>query len=65
MKVDEIREYRDDELREKLDEMERQLFGLRGQAVTEKISNSHSIRNMRKDIARIKTVIRERELTSR
>jgi len=62
MKAAEIREMRDDELRDKLDDMQKQLFALRGQAVTEKLENSHGIRNVRRDIARIKTIMREKQL---
>jgi large subunit ribosomal protein L29 len=65
MKVAEIRELRDNELAEKLDEFERQLFNLRCQSVTENMVDSRAVGNMRKNIARIKTVIRERELNAR
>ena len=65
MKVSEIREMRADELRDKLDDIQKQLFALRGQAVTEKMENSHAIRNVRRDIARIKTIMRENELKGR
>lgn len=62
MKVKDIRELRDNELQEKLQDLEKHLFTLRSQAVTEKIANAHSVRNIRKEIARVKTIIREREL---
>jgi large subunit ribosomal protein L29 len=62
MKAVEIREMRDDELRDKLDDIQKQLFALRGQAVTEKLEDSHAIRNVRRDIARIKTIMREKQL---
>lgn len=62
MKAAEIREMRDDELRDKLDDIQKQLFALRGQAVTEKLEDSHAIRNVRRDIARIKTIMREKQL---
>lgn len=65
MKASEIREMRADELRDKLDDIQKQLFALRGQAVTEKMENSHAIRNVRRDIARIKTIMRENELKGR
>ena len=45
-----------------LSDMQKQLFALRGQAVTEKLENSHGIRNVRRDIARIKTIMREKQL---
>ena len=65
MKASEIREMRADELQDKLEDIEKQLFALRGQAVTEKLENSHAIRNVRRDIARIKTIMRENALKGR
>ncbi len=62
MNASEIRELRDDELRDRLDDLEKQLFGLRSQAVTEKLENSHAIGNARRDIARVKTIMREKQL---
>ena len=65
MKAVQIRDLRVDERREKLDELQRQLFSLRCQAVTENLENRHAIRNVRRDIARIKTIIRQDELKGR
>ncbi|MCK5173213.1 MAG: 50S ribosomal protein L29 [Planctomycetes bacterium] len=62
MNASEIRELRDDELRDRLDDLEKQLFGLRSQAVTEKLENSHAIGNARRNIARVKTIMREKQL---
>lgn len=62
MKSSEIRELRTDELADKLDELQKQLFSLRSQAVTENLENSHAIGNVKRDIARVKTIIRENEL---
>ena len=63
MKALEIREMRDQEISDRLDELQKQLFELRSQAVTEKMSNSRAIMNCKRDIARVKTISRERELT--
>ncbi len=65
MKALEIRELRDDELRDKLDDVQKQLFSLRSQAVTENLENRHAIINVRRDIARIKTIMKERQLDGR
>jgi len=65
MKALEIRELRDDELRDKLDDAQKQLFSLRSQAVTENLENCHAIINVRRDIARIKTIMKERQLSGR
>jgi len=62
MKINDIREMRPDELEMKLAEVQRHLFDLRAQAVTEKLENSKSMQNAKRDIARIKTIIRQRQL---
>ncbi len=62
MKVTEIRELRPEELGDRLEEMQKQLFALRSQSVTEKIENTNAVKNIRREIARIKTIIRENEL---
>jgi large subunit ribosomal protein L29 len=59
MKAQQYREMSPDELIDKLDEMQRHLFDLRSQAVTEKLENSKALINVRRDIARIKTIMRE------
>jgi large subunit ribosomal protein L29 len=48
-----------DELASKLQELERHLFDLRSQAVTEKLENSNAVTNVRRDIARVKTIMRQ------
>ena len=60
MKAQIYREMSTDELESKLEELQQHLFELRCQAVTEKLENSKAIRNIRRDIARLKTVICER-----
>ena len=59
MKTSEIRDMRPDERQEKLEGLQRQLFDLRGQAVTENLENRHAIRNVRRDIARVKTIMNQ------
>jgi len=61
MKAQQYREMSPDELDSKLEELERHLFDLRSQAVTEKLENSRAIINTRRDIARVKTIMRERK----
>jgi large subunit ribosomal protein L29 len=65
MKIADIRGMRPDELQGKLDDLERHVFDLRAQAVTEKLENSHAIQNVRRDIARVKTIMREQQLKGR
>jgi len=59
MKAQQYREMSPDELENTLGELQKHLFDLRSQAVTEKLENSKAILNVRRDIARIKTVMRQ------
>ena len=60
VKAENYREMNPDELSAKLEELQRHVFDLRSQAVTEKLENSKAIANVKRDIARVKTVIREK-----
>jgi large subunit ribosomal protein L29 len=62
MKIKEIREKETDHLRHELEEKQKHLFDLRTQAVTEKLEDPSQLNKARKDIARMKTVLRQREL---
>ena len=62
MKVAEIRDLRSEDLQEKLEKLQKQLFELHSQAVTESIQNTMAGRHIKRDIARIKTIMREQEL---
>ena len=64
MKPGHYREMSHEELDIKLEELEKHLFDLRSQSVTEKLENSKAIINVKRDIARIKTIMRERALDS-
>ncbi len=61
MKAADYREMSADELVDKLEGLQRRLFDLRSQAVTETLENSKAVVNVRHDIARIKTIMRENE----
>jgi large subunit ribosomal protein L29 len=61
MKAQQYREMSQDEVESKLEELQRHLFDLRSQAVTEKLENSKAVTNVRRDIARIKTIMHERK----
>lgn len=50
------------ELLNKVEEYKKELFGLRFQQATGQLENTARIRTVRKNIAKIKTIIREREL---
>ncbi len=62
MKVKEIRELSEMELDKKLVELKQELFNLRFQLATGQLDNNRRLGVVRKDIARIYTVLREREL---
>ena len=59
MKAKEIREKTEQELEDKLHSLKEQLFKLRYQANTGRLEKPSSIRKIKKDIARINTVIKE------
>ncbi|HLW15754.1 MAG TPA: 50S ribosomal protein L29 [Actinomycetota bacterium] len=61
-KPEELRDLSDEEIDTKLAEAKEELFNLRFQLVTGQLDNPMAIKIMRKQIARILTVIREREL---
>lgn len=62
MRVGEIRALSSEELKKQLDDSYRELFNLRFRLATRQLTNYNEIRNVRKRIARIKTILREREL---
>lgn len=59
MKAQHYREMSQDELESKLEELERHMFDLRSQSVTEKLENCKAVINVRRDIARVKTIMRQ------
>ena len=61
-KVTELRQLGDEELVAKLREAKEELFNLRFQAATGQLENNSRLRVVRKEIARIYTLMREREL---
>ena len=62
MKAEEIRGLADDELRNRVDQLEEERFRLRFRAGTEALSEPLRLRSIRRDIARLQTVARERAL---
>lgn len=65
MKASEIRELNGDELNKKLQDMIESYFNLRFQHETGQLENQKRLRQVKSDIARLKTVKRERELKIR
>jgi large subunit ribosomal protein L29 len=62
LKAKELREMSPDELAVKLNDLKSELFNLRFQLATGQLDNPMRVRDVRKTIAKIKTVQREREL---
>jgi len=62
MKIEKIRELTAAELEAELKKMKNELFNLRFQHVTGQLENPIRMKDVKRDIARIKTVIRENEL---
>ena len=62
MKASEIRELSDKELGEKLRDLKAELFNLRFQHAINQLENPGRIETVKKDIARVKTVMRSNEL---
>ena len=62
MKVKEVKEMSPEELKKSLDDSKDELFRLKFQLATGQLDNPMRIREVKKDIARVKTVIRQREL---
>lgn len=62
MKPQDIRELTDDEIRERIAELKEEQFRLRFRSATMQLENPKLISQIRRDIARMKTILREREL---
>ena len=59
MKITEIREMGSDQIKEKLAELKKELFNLRFQNDVGQLENTSTLSNVKKDIARVKTVMSE------
>ena len=62
MTFDELADLANPELEKKLDDTYRELFNLRFQRAQNQLKDTNGIKRVRHDIARIKTVLRQREL---
>ena len=63
MKMADIRKLTTEELNKKLEETKKELFNLKFASATGNLEKPHRIKELRHEAARIKTVIRERELS--
>jgi large subunit ribosomal protein L29 len=64
MKIDDIRGMTPDQLAESLINLKKEQFNLRFQAATGQVEKTHRSSEVRKDIARIKTVLRAKQATA-
>jgi large subunit ribosomal protein L29 len=62
MKPDEVCKMSDAELAETVRQLRKELFDLRGKAVTEKLENPRQFGNLKRDIARVLTETRARQI---
>ena len=62
MELNKMREMTSVELSAELDKLKKELFNLRFQHVTGQLENPVKMRELKKDIARVKTILREKEL---
>jgi large subunit ribosomal protein L29 len=62
MKMADIRKLTTEDLNKKLEEIKKELFNLKFASATGNLEKPHRIKELRHDVAKIKTVIREREL---
>ncbi|ADM09949.1 ribosomal protein L29 [Parvularcula bermudensis HTCC2503] len=64
MKSNDVRDLSDDELKDRLLELKREQFNLRFQGASGQLEKTARIKEVRRDIARIKTIQTERQLTA-
>ncbi|MEG1499537.1 MAG: 50S ribosomal protein L29 [Clostridia bacterium] len=65
MKINDIKSLTTVELTSKLSELKTELFNLRFSHATGNLANPMQLHNVKKDIARVKTILKERELTDK
>ena len=65
MKTKELHELTVDELNTKLKELKEELFNLRFRHAIGQLENPASLKNVKKDIAKVKTILREKELAAK
>ena len=60
MKANELRDKNGDELQKELEGLLRAQFGLRMQLATQQLSNTSQLKKVKRDIARVRTIMREK-----
>jgi len=64
MQAQEIRTWTTEELQDRLEDAYRELFALRRELAMGRLEDHNRVRSVRRDIARVKTILRERELAA-
>jgi large subunit ribosomal protein L29 len=62
MKASELRAKNDDELKSELTDLLKAQFGLRMQVATQQLTNTSQMKKVRRDIARVRTVMKEKSV---
>lgn len=62
MKPEDIRELTEDEIEARINEVQEEIFRLRFRGATQQLENPKLLQTLRRDVARMKTILREREL---
>ena len=60
-----IRDMSTDEIRDRIAQAQEELFRLRFRGATQQLENPALIKNLRRDVARMRTILREREMASK
>ena len=64
-KAADIRDMSTDDIKERIGEMQEELFRLRFRGATQQLENPSLIRSLRRDVARMRTILREREMAGK
>ena len=64
MNATDIRDMKDDEIRDQIVQAKDELFRLRFRGATQELESTALLKSLRRDIARMKTILRERELSN-
>jgi large subunit ribosomal protein L29 len=65
VKAAEIRDLSDEEIKTKIAEAQEELFRLRFRSATQQMENPALIKNLRRDVARMRTILRQREMAGK
>ena len=65
MNAAEIRDLTDDEIKTRISDAQEELFRLRFRSATQQIENPSLIQSLRRDVARMRTILRQREMANK